>query len=534
MASFWRALFPRRGRRADEAPSGRARAVASAEVRRDGLPAAAGAERRPAAAGEAPAASGGAEPPRPAGDLAAGLGEQVRRLELLLAAERELRQRLEEQAQAFAQRDPVTGLANSVRFEDRLAVAMAHARRQKHKLAVVQLSLDGFDALVDRLGRVHGDDLLRSVAVALERALRQGDTLARLDAGDAFTALATGIDLDADVTVIAEKLRLALRGPFTAGNRMVTASIGIAVFPDDGSDVDSLLQNAALAMQRARERGGDAWDVHAPGPRARAAKRVVREAALRQALAGEELALYWRPVLACGTRAVVGMEALLRWRGAGRSAHPSDFVSPGDVPNLSVPLGQWLLRCACREAAQWRRALGASELACQVGLSGRQLAHASLLELVTRVLEESGLPPQALRLAIGQRDLHTASPSALERLSTLRQMGIRVALQQFGTGDSRLLDPYDYPLDAVELDATVASKAPGQPESEAVVAATVALAHARGVLVLADGADTAAHAVLLARLGCDHMQGRVCGLPMPAADAEPWLRELAAPVTAPA
>ena len=141
-----------------------------------------------------------------------------------------------------------------------------------------------------------------------------------------------------------------------------------------------------------------------------------------------------------------------------------------------------------------------------------------------RVLDESALPPAALRLAVGQRDLHTASTSVLERLSTLRQLGIRVALQGFGNADSRLLAPYGYPLDALELAADLVCKAPSKPEHEAAVAATIALAHARGVLVLADGVDGNVHAALLARLGCDHMQGRACGLPMPALDADPWLR----------
>ena len=292
-------------------------------------------------------------------DATAGCASRLGRLEQELASERELRQRLEEQLQASAEKDPVTGLASAVRFHDRLALAMTNARRQKHSLALAHVSLDGFDALVDRLGRARGDELLRSVAMALEAALRQGDTTARLGSSDSFTVLLPGIDRDEDVTVIAEKLRLALRGPFSAGgSRLVTASIGIAVYPEDGSDADSLLQAAAVAMQTAREKGGDTWDVHAAGPRARAARRVVREAALRQALAREELALYWRPVLACGTRAVVGMEALLRWRGNGRSAHPSDFVSPRDVPNLSVPAGAVaaaprLPRGGAVEAASW-------------------------------------------------------------------------------------------------------------------------------------------------------------------------------------
>jgi diguanylate cyclase (GGDEF)-like protein len=468
------------------------------------------------------AEAGGAAETGVAAELAA-LRDQVQRLERQLAGERELRRWLEERGVCAT--DPVTGLAAGVRFQDRLSVAIAQARRQKSKLAVVQVSLDGIEPLLERLGRQQGADLLRSVAVSLVEALREVDTVARLGSGDLFTVLLPGIEHDEDVTVIAEKLRLALRGPFSAGgtSRLLTASLGIAVFPEDGTEAETLLDNATSAARRARDKGGDAWDLHAPSSRASLARRVVRETALRQALARDEMALYWRPILACGTRAAVGLEAVLRWRGVGRSAHPADFVTPRDVPNLAVPLGQWLMRRACREAARWRRELRLAPVAIHVGLSGRQLAHAAFVDLVGRALEESALEPGALWLSIGLRDLHTASVQALKRLSLLRQRGIKTTLQGYGSSGSRLGDPYDYPLDALELDAAVVSDAPADPEREGLVAAVLSVAHARGLLVLADGADTKAHAALLARLGCDHMQGRACGLPMPAVDVEPWL-----------
>jgi diguanylate cyclase (GGDEF)-like protein len=243
------------------------------------------------------------------------LREDVARLEGALAAEREARRRSEEEVRALADQDPLTGLASARRFGDRLAMAVIHAQRNHQKLAVVQVGLDRFTKVNERLGRSLGDDLLRSVALALESTLRQGDTVGRF-AGDVFTLLLPGIKRDEDVTVVADRLRLALRSPFSIGGNdiAVTASLGIALFPDDGPDTESLLQSASVSMRRAKEKGGDTWDVHAPRSRAIAAERQAKETALRRALAQGELQLYWQPVVECETGAIVGVESLLRWR----------------------------------------------------------------------------------------------------------------------------------------------------------------------------------------------------------------------------
>ena len=218
---------------------------------------------------------------------------------------------------------------------------------------MVQLGLDGFARVNERLGRSHGDDLLRSVALALESTLRQGDTIAR-GAGDVFTVLLPGIKRDEDVTVIADKLRLALRSPFSIGGHdlLVTASLGIALFPDDGPDTDTLLQSAMVAMKRAKQKGGDSWDVHAPRSRALAAERQATETQLRRALLQGELELYWQPVVECETGTIVSVESLLRWRREQGVERAADFVSLADVAGLAVPLGQWTLRAACVQGAQ--------------------------------------------------------------------------------------------------------------------------------------------------------------------------------------
>lgn len=466
------------------------------------------------------------------------LRSELTRLSSDLARERFARARAEEEMRTLADQDPLTGLASARRFADRLAVAVIHAQRYRQKLAVVQLGLDRFSRINDRLGRSHGDDLLRSVALALESTLRQGDTLARI-AGDVFTILLPGIKRDEDVTVIADKLRLALRSPFSIGGHdlLVTASIGIALFPDDGPDTESLLQSATVSLQRAKERGGDAWDVHAPRSRALAAERQARESSLRRALVQGELELYWQPIVDCESGAIVGLESLLRWRREREVESAASFISLADVSGLAVPLGQWTLRAACIQGKKWRDA-GHEGLVVSVNVSARQLAHAALVKLVRRVLDETGLAPEGLELEVSESELARGPELAIERLSELRRLGLRVALDDFGTGESRLAHLYRYPVDTLKIDGSVIRDAASNRDHEAVITAAVALARSRRLKVVAEGVETEAQRVHLVRWQCDRMQGNLCGPPGTVAEAEALLlrqrkaaREIAHPGT---
>ena len=448
------------------------------------------------------------------------LRDEIRALETSLASERASRARLEDEIRAISDQDPLTGLVSGRRFADHLTVAIVHARRHKHKLAVVQLGLDRFTGVNERLGRSHGDDLLRSVALALESTLRQGDTIARAT-GDVFTILLPGIKRDEDVTVIADKLRLALRSPFSIGGHdlLVTASLGMAIFPDDGPDPESLLQRATVSMKRAKQKGGDSWDVHAPRSRALAAERQATEKQLRRALVQGELELYWQPVVECETGTIVSVESLLRWRREQGMQRAADFVSLADIAGLAVPLGQWTLRAACAQGRKWHDA-GHVGLAVSVNISQRQLAHAALVKLVRRVLDETGLPPACLELEVRESELVRNPDLAIERLTELRRLGLRIALDDFGTGDSRLAHLYRYPLDSIKIDGSVVSGAPGNHDHEAVISAAIALARSRRLKVVAEGVETEAQRVHLVRWQCDRMQGNLCGPPATAADTE--------------
>jgi diguanylate cyclase (GGDEF)-like protein len=483
----------------------------------------------PPAAAEPPVA----EPSPPADELAPApsrevqLEEEIRvlrttvkGLEETLSRERAARTRSEEEVRALADQDPLTGLASARRFADRLAVAVIHAQRYRQKLAIIQLGLDRFSEVNERLGRSHGDDLLRSVALALESTLRQGDTIARIS-GDVFTLLLPGIKRDEDVTVVADKLRLALRSPFSIGGHdlLVTASLGIALFPDDGPDTESLLQSATVSLQRAKEKGGDSWDVHAPRSRALAAERQSKESALRRALVQGELELYWQPVVECETGAIVGVESLLRWRRDQGLESAADFISLADVSGLAVPLGQWTLRAACLQGRKWHDA-GHRSLVVSVNVSARQLSHAALVKLVRRVLDETALPPECLELEVSEAELVRSPELAIERLTELRRVGLRIALDDFGTGESRLAHLYRYPMDTLKIDGSVVADAASNRDHEAVITAAVALARSRRLKVVAEGVETEEQRVHLVRWQCDRMQGNLCGPPATAAETE--------------
>jgi diguanylate cyclase (GGDEF)-like protein len=447
-----------------------------------------------------------------------GLRHEVARLRSSLEEQQSARARMEEEIEALADHDPLTGLASARRFGDRLAVAIIHAQRYEQKLAVIQLDIDHFGAINERLGRSAGDDALKSVALALESTLRQGDTIARFG-DDAFTILLTGLKRDEDMTVIAEKLRLALRSPFSIGGHdlHLTASLGVALFPEDGPGVDTLLQSANVALERAKKRGGDSWDVHSPRSRALAARRQAKDGALRRALAQGQLDLRWQPVVECETGAIVGVEALLRWQHEGRDA--AQFIFPSDFGGLAVPLGHWTLRAACRQGRAWHDA-GFSGLVVSVNVSERQLLHPALLKLVRGVLDESGLAPSCLEVELSESEIMRNPDRSLEHLTQLRDLGLRVALDGFGTGESRLGHLYRLPIDTLKIADSVVAEATTSRDHEAVITAAVALAHSRSLRVVAEGVATEAQRVLLVRRQCDRMQGDLIGPPASAPETE--------------
>jgi diguanylate cyclase (GGDEF)-like protein len=452
------------------------------------------------------------------------VGVDLDRAKTALEAERAARQRAEEEVLNLSDHDSLTGLPNRRLFNDRLAMGVVQAHRHKQKLAVLVLGMDGFRKLNERLGRKGGDDLLRSISEVLQQSLRQGDTIARLG-GDEFTIILPGIKRDEDVGKVAEKLRLSLRSPFTIGGQslLVSASMGVAIYPDDGPDSETLLKSAAVAMGRAKEQGGDTFDIHAPGTSAAATELLAFEGALRKALVNNELALHYQPILDSDSGAIVAVEGLLRWRNPDKRLVPAqDFVPLADTTSLAVPLGQWALRTACTQASAWQKA-GYEGLTVSVNLSGKQLLHPALTRLVSRVLAETKLEPASLDLEISEADLLANADRCIERLRELKALGVTLSIDDYGAGQSVLSQLHRYPVDALKIDRSVIGCITTDRNQEAVASAAIALARTRKLKVVAEGVETQEQRILLELWQCDRMQGNLCGVPLPASEMEKLL-----------
>jgi diguanylate cyclase (GGDEF)-like protein len=458
------------------------------------------------------------------------VGVDLDRARTALEAERQARQRAEEEVLNLSDHDSLTGLPNRRLFNDRLAMGVVQAHRHRQKLAVLVLGLDGFRKLSERLGRKGGDDLLRSVSEVLQQSLRQGDTIARVS-GDEFTIILPGIKRDEDVAKVAEKLRLSLRSPFAIGGQtfIVSASMGVALYPDDGPDSETLLKSAAVAMSRAKDQGGDTFDIHAPKTSAAATELLAFESALRKALVNNELALYYQPILDSDSGSIVAVEGLLRWRNPDKRLVPAqDFMPLADTTNLAVPLGQWALRTACTQASAWQKA-GYEGLGVAVNLSGKQLLHPALTRLVARVLAETKLSPASLDLEISEADLLANADRCIERLRELKALGVTLSIDDYGAGQSVLSQLHRYPVDALKIDRTVIGSITTDRNQEAVASAAIALARTRKLRVVAEGVETEEQRILLELWQCDRMQGNLCGVPMPAGEMEKTLARQWAP-----
>ncbi len=308
-----------------------------------------------------------------------------------LGAEMARRVRTEDELRQTADSDPLTGLISPRIFMDRANMAVAQAQRQGGRLGVMAFDVDGFAEINDSLGRAVGDDLLRSLATLLVQSLRQVDTVARL-AGNEFSLLLPGLKEPEDALRVAEKLRLALCNPLGLGGKdlLVTASLGIALYPEDGPDTDALLASAQAAARQVRAAGGDGCLLHAPQSAARAAERARLGSELRRALVKGELLLHYQPIQDCASGRPCAVEAFLRWRRPAGLIDAGEFVALADSTGLTLPLGQWALQAAARAVQGWR-GLGL-ELGVTVNVSARQIEHPALPRLVARALEGSGLP----------------------------------------------------------------------------------------------------------------------------------------------
>ena len=420
------------------------------------------------------------------------------------------RRKAEHQIEHLAYHDALTGLPNRHLFVDRLDNALTRAQRTEETLAVLFIDIDHFKSINDSLGHTAGDVLLRTIALRLRSTLRTEDTVARLG-GDEFTVLVSGVKDPNDLLRLAQKLHSTIKVSVEVASRELTvsASIGVGLYPQDGETAEQLLRNADLAMYRAKELGRDRTQFYTAAMSARLLEHLNLEARLRRALGAGELFLAYQPIIRLKTKQVEAREALLRWRDPDRGTiQPSEFIGIAEATNLISEIGRHVIALAC--AATVSRPEGER---VSINLSGRQFHDPALLETVDKALRESGLPPGRLEFEITE----TVAMQDLERadliLESLQKRGIRLLMDDFGTGHSSLSNLRRLPLHAVKIDRSFVSDLPGEKRARGIVTAIISMAHHLGLEVIAEGVETEEQLAFLEAEGCDSAQGFLLGRP---------------------
>jgi diguanylate cyclase (GGDEF)-like protein/PAS domain S-box-containing protein len=414
----------------------------------------------------------------------------------------------EEQIKHLAYHDALTNLPNRLLFKDRLTVALSHAQRDGSALAVLFLDLDRFKVINDSLGHNIGDQLLQAVAARVQACVRESDTVARLG-GDEFTVLLPRLHRSDDAAPIAMKIIEAIRYPFHIEGRefFITTSIGISLFPEDGVDAETLIKNADTAMYQAKEVGRDNYQLFNAIVNAKALQRIALEHGLRRALANEEFEVHYQPIYDLRSGKVTGMEALLRWTHPQLGAiPPSTFIPLAEATGIMIPIGTWALREACRQAREWHEA-GHKSLSLAVNLSVTQLQQTDLVDRVRQILAETGLPARLLELEITESSAMQSPETSIRTLYDLKKLGLRISLDDFGTGHSSLSYLKRFPIDTLKIDQSFVRDITEDPDTAAIVTAIIAMAHSLRLKVIAEGVEFTEQANFLRRHACDQMQG---------------------------
>lgn len=428
------------------------------------------------------------------------------------------RKAAEERIQYLAHHDALTGLLNRYNLENRLDQSLLSAQRDKEQVAVMFIDMDRFKIVNDTLGHHVGDQLLIQVARRLRAAVRDSDIVARLG-GDEFVVVLTGMSATIDVVPVAQKILQSIGEAYNIEGNVLqsTPSIGISIFPDDGSDSTTLMKNADTAMYHAKDQGRNNIQFFTPGMNAVVSERLILERDLRAALQGDQLMLHYQPQVRTEDGRTHSMEALARWRHPTRGQIPPDkFIPVAEDSGLIEALGTWVLNEACRQLTAWR-ADGIADIRVAVNLSAHQLLSPRLLESVSTILMRHGLSGDALELEVTESAAMKEPEQAINQLQALRMLGIRLSIDDFGTGYSSLAYLKLLPIQSLKLDRTFVRDIETDSNDAAISVATVALAHSLGLQVVAEGVETEGQRDFLKRQGCDLMQGYLFGKPEPGA-----------------
>ncbi|HJU00022.1 MAG TPA: EAL domain-containing protein [Actinomycetes bacterium] len=428
------------------------------------------------------------------------------------------RRQLEDQLVHQAFHDSLTSLANRALFKDRVDHALQRTKRQTPSVAVLFLDLDGFKEVNDSLGHAAGDRLLIQVAERLRSCVRPSDTVARFG-GDEFAVLIEDASDDVDVVQVAERVLEGLRQPFVVNGRdlHVRGSMGIARMENDVEGADHLLRNADLAMYRAKAAGQGGYERYDPEMHTELVQRVQLEADLRRALEAGELFLEYQPTFDLASGQIVGAEALARWQHPTRGlVPPTEFIPLAEASGLIQPLGAWVLREACRQAAEWQRSTAHRDkpLALSINLSGRQLQVPEVVEDVAAALRESGLQPDSLVLEMTESVLMDDDENVLAILQRLKGLGARLAIDDFGTGYSSLSYLHRFPVDMLKIDRSFVERLSHASDNAELARTIVRLGQSLQLVTVAEGVEDSAQFLALRRMGCDVGQGFYFGKPM--------------------
>jgi diguanylate cyclase (GGDEF)-like protein len=428
------------------------------------------------------------------------------------------KRRAAEQALAYqANHDPATGLANRTLFNDRLRQAMVAAERAGRKVAVLALTMDRYRGVKASLGHDACNALLMHAASALESSLREGDTVARL-LGNEFAVIVGDLANDEDVLPVAAKLLAAVKHPMRWQDNIVTttASIGIALMKKDGSDASGLLRSANAAMAQALGLGGNRFRFHAPEMNDRTSRRFALEAELRRALVHNELILHYQPRAVTGDGSLAGAEALVRWQHPTRGlVMPGDFIPLAESSGLIVPLGAWVIREACRQLRAWREA-GLPMVPIAVNLSPRQFREEGLVEHIEVALAENEVPPALLGFEITESMVMDNIDDAVAKLNELKATGIKLSLDDFGTGHSSLARLRELPVDYLKIGQSFVRQLGSEQADEAICRSIIDLGHNLDMQIVAEGVETLLQREWLRAHHCDEIQGYFYARPMPA------------------
>jgi diguanylate cyclase (GGDEF)-like protein len=439
------------------------------------------------------------------------------------------RRKAEAEIARLAFYDTLTGLPNRLLFRDRLNQAILEAKRYNRQVALLFLDLDRFKRINDTLGHSVGDRLLIGVAERVTHALRRSDTVGRagadLDAvtiarqgGDEFTIMLTNVDDASQVSRVARRLLTALAVPFgIEGHEIfVTGSIGIALYPMDGGDVETMQKNADTAMYEAKEHGRNTFQFYTQSMNSMAVQRLLIENHLNKAVERNELLLYYQPQVDIAHGTVSGLEALVRWQHSELGmVSPGEFIPLAEESGLIVSVGEWVIREACRQAVAWRRQ-GLPPMRISVNLSPFQLRDPRLASIIETALQVHGMDPKCLELEITESSIMKNVESALVTLNQMRELGVAIALDDFGTGYSSLAQLKRFPVDRLKIDRSFVKDIPGSADDQAIAKVIVLIGHNLGMNVLAEGVETQAQMTYLKECSCDEVQGYLFSPPLPA------------------